>query len=123
MYVVLQILCWGLFIGAPAILLAARFYWPRRVQWWLVVVVTAILSTLLSTSSDYLGPRAHFEWQDACVEASLQRPSEQECAFWTYDVWVLPMHLKWIPGFLCLVAWLPLYGLSDWLRTRHDRPN
>lgn len=121
MYVALQFLCRGLTIGAPAILLAARFFWPRRVPWWLVVGVTAVLSTLLDAATDYLGPRADLERDDACFAAHEQRPLETECEFWTYDVWVLPMHAKWIPGLLILMAWLPFYGLAVRARAKRER--
>jgi len=123
MYVALQFLCWGLVIGTPAILLAARFFWPLRMSWWLVLVATAILGTLLDASSDYLGPRADYERQDACFTASQQQLSASECVLSFYDVWVLPISVKWIPGVLCLVAWLPFYGFAVWLRTRRGSPD
>jgi hypothetical protein len=121
MYSALHLLCAVLFIACAPLLLVTRFISKRFMPWWLVALATVVVSTGLGIAFDYLGPRAHYEEQEACWRA--HEAFSRECPFGTYDVWVIPVPFKWVPGVLWLVASLPFYGLAVWLRARHRSRN
>lgn len=123
MYTALQTICAALVVGTPPALLVARFLRRGRPAWGLVVLITAIVSSIGGTTLDYLGPYAHRERWSNCAEAAIANPSQPDCPVPSYDVWVLPIYLKWVPGLLGLAASLPFYGLATWLLARYRTPS
>jgi hypothetical protein len=110
MYTVLEKLCFALSIASPALLLAARMTWRTRFPWWLVLMTTVIISTVLGLALDELGWHAHKEQTEACFEAMGHGLTERGCSV-SYHVWTLPWYLKWVSGAVVLAACLPFYGL------------
>lgn len=120
MYTALENVCFALTIASPALLLAARLVSRSRFPWWLILIMTAIISTMLGVALDHLGWHAHNERSEACFEAMAQGLSDRSCSI-SYHVWTLPWYLKWLSGAVVLAACLPFYGLAVWLRKRHSR--
>jgi hypothetical protein len=111
LYTTLEGICLTLAIVSPALLLAARLISRSRFPWWLILLVTAIVSTTLGVALDNLGRYAHNEQTEACFEVMAQGETEQFCSV-SYDVWTIPWYLKWLSGAVLLVACLPFYGLA-----------
>jgi hypothetical protein len=118
MYATLENFCFALAMASPALLLAAKLVSRSRFPWWLILLVTAIVSTILGVALDHLGWYAQNERAEACLKAMTQAAAESGCSI-SYHVWTLPWHLKWISGAVVLVACLPFYGLAVWLRKTH----
>ena len=121
MYSVLEHICQGALLVIVPALLVAKFFWQQRIAWWLVVLVTAVASTTLGIALDHLGSPAHFERYDACIQAAVDISAQMDCGYFTYDVFVTPVYLKWAWGLLLLAVLLPFYGLAEWLRSRRRR--
>lgn len=118
MYTAYENICLALTIASPALLLAARLVSRSGFQWWLILLVTAIISTILGIALDYLGWYAHNERTEACFEAMAQAEAAAGCSV-SYHVWTIPWYLKWVSGAVVLLACLPFYGLAVWLRKTH----
>jgi hypothetical protein len=130
-YSVLDNVCIALLIASAPTLLAFKFFWQKRVPWWLVILSVVALSTAIGVVHDRIGARAHFERFDACVEKTpidyASAPGVAEAVFPPscgpifYHVATPPIYLKWIPGVGLLALSLPFYGLAIWLRARRSR--
>ena len=124
MYSALEYVCWAALLASVPILLTLKFSRQGRLPWWSVIVAVAVISTLLSVARDYVGPLAHAERFDSCIEENPADPvaqTEPDCGPVTYHVWSLPIHLKWTAGFILLAACMPFYGVATWLRKRRSR--
>jgi hypothetical protein len=122
MYGALQTALVVLAISSPGLLLVGHFIWPTRFPWWLVVIGTAAISTLLGWALDEIGWYAHFERTDRCFE---EYRFDEGCSV-SYHVATLPMYLKWVSGITILALLLPIYFLSWRIRARRHkvaRPN
>lgn len=118
MYTALKNICFALTIASPALLLAARLVSRSRFRWWLILLATAIISTILGVALDHLGWYAHNERTEACFEAMAQAEAAPGCSI-SYHVWTLPWYLKFVSGAVVLLVCLPFYGLAIWLRKTH----
>jgi hypothetical protein len=113
-------MCQALFALYVPTLLVTKFVLRHRISWWLVVFASLLLSTALGIALDRLGPYAHFERYESCFRVA-GKVAEIECGGFTYDVAILPIWMKWIPGLALLVLLLPFYGLALWFRKRRQR--
>jgi hypothetical protein len=120
-YSALEHICQAVLFVCPPTLLIVKFIWPQRISWWLVLFVVLASSAALGIALDHLGPLAHFEGYDSCSQAMAPGPAEVDCGPFTYDVWTIPIYMKWIPGLVLLTASLPFYGLAIWVRSRRGR--
>jgi len=130
-YSVLDNVCIAVLLTSAPALLALKFFWQKRVPWWLVVLSIVALSTAVGLVHDKIGARAHFERFDACVKDTpidyAAKPGvavpvfPPRCGPMFYHVATPPIYLKWIPGVSLLALSLPFYGLAIWLRARRAR--
>jgi len=120
MYGALQTALFVLAISSPALLLVGRFARPKRVPWWVVVVATALVSTLLGYTLDEIGWYAHVEETERCMEGEAFFTPGQGCRL-SYHVARIPMYLKWLPGIAILACLLPIYFLTWWLHSRRHQ--
>jgi H+/Cl- antiporter ClcA len=120
MYTGIQVGLWILLVACPASLLAGRLIRSHRFPWWLVLVGTAVLSTLVGYALDIVGPYAHFERADRCL-SEVQTPADEEgCLPYFYHVGVVPLYWKWVVGMVAIAFLLPFYWLV-WRRTSQRR--
>jgi hypothetical protein len=130
-YSVLDNICVAVLLTSAPALLTLKFFWQKRVPWWLVVLSIVALSTAVGVARDRIGARAHFERFDACVNGTpidyAATPGvavpvfPPSCGPPFYHVATPPIYLKWIPGLSLLALSLPFYGLAIWLRSRRAR--
>jgi hypothetical protein len=104
----------------PILLVAARFIWPKRVSWWLVVALVALLCSLLVTVVQGLTFEVQNERLEACLENPPAPPSPavEPCPLQLIDYYFAPWYLRWIQGIFVLVLLLPVYGVAQLVRTR-----
>ena len=100
-----------LVVVIPALLLACRFFWPHRLGWLYIVIITATSSCLLVSMSVHFGYEAHVGTELASCQTLLLSDPRADCPLGSYDVLVPVWYLRWMPGMLCLSILLPLYGL------------
>jgi hypothetical protein len=104
----------------PILLVAARFIWPKRVSWWLVVALVALLCSLLVTVVQDLTFEVQNERLAACLEnpPAAPNPAVEPCPLQLIDYYFAPWYLRWTQGIFVLVLLLPAYGVAQLVRTR-----
>ena len=108
----------ALVVACPALLLAARFAWPRKIPWWAVVAITAAASWALHTLRWHLGWVAIQEANDACSRA----PMNSECSYIaSYHPGIPPTEGRWLPGVEWLLLLSLLYCGAWWAKERRLR--
>jgi hypothetical protein len=130
-YSALQYVCLAALVASAPVLLTLKFFRKQRIPWWVVVLSMVVLSTVLGIGLERIGPRAHFERFDACINVTpIDSPASQgaavpifppSCGPMFYHVATPPIYLKWVPGLALLALSMPFYGLAIWLRSRRAR--
>jgi hypothetical protein len=106
-------------ICTPFMLLTCRFFWPTRVRWWMVVVLTGCASWLLCELQLHFKERALLDAQEKCLAAAaVDPPPGRDCPLPLADYRDLPTYERWVPGIVWLVLLLPAYGVANFVRRR-----
>ena len=108
--------CIALFVAGAPLLLALRFAKPRRMPWWLLVVLAAALGWVLSN----LALHFYYEHLDDLIAESggLGGASKELIDEWQSDgaKRVFAYLFGWAYGLLYLIPWLGVYLLVNVLR-------
>ena len=121
MNAVLAKVCTGLFFVVVPALLAIRFAWPRRLPWWVTVVLASSLGWVLINLTVHFS-QAH---TDDLVDLAggFERASPELIEDWANDGGprAFALVLGWVPGLLYLLPLLALYGIAHRLRGSRSR--
>ena len=103
--------------GAPA-LVTARFFWPRRISWWLVVLLSAVLGWGLINLIVYFN-QAHTA--DLVLSAGgFDKAPPELLDQWARDSGpkAFAILFGWVSGLVYLLPWLLIYAIAHRVRLR-----
>jgi len=108
-------LCSALFFASPPALLTAKFVWPTRLPWWLLVTAVAILSWLSLVLGDHL-----VQLRDSDCTSQVVGDTIVGCPI--VDYWyTYNRELGWLKGLIYLLPWLAIFGIAKVLHSRRQR--
>jgi hypothetical protein len=112
--------CAALLWVLPAVLLAVRFFWPKRMPWWLMVALAMVFSSLLVTAIQKLTFQVDEESFAACLAnpPPSPDPAVDPCPMRIVDYYFMPWYARWMSGLLGLALLLPIYGILHVARMR-----
>ena len=118
---ILAIVAQVLFAACAPVLVASKFLWPKRISWWLVVVLAVLLGWFLINAIVYLN-QAHTN-ELVMAAGGLDRAPPDLLERWSNDGGPqgFAIVLGWVSALIYLLPWLCLYALANWLRRRSHR--
>jgi len=115
-------LCVHLLWLVPLALLAGRFYWPKRVSWLVIVLITAGSSWVLDSKVEELRVEKPFAEYKRCSAANANRYWDgDECERHFVDFFAAYPNRRWMPGIICLLFFLPFYGVLRYAVDNMDK--
>jgi len=118
MNAVLAIVCNVLFAACAPALVAVKFTWPKRISWWVVVLLAAILGWGLINLIVYFN-QAHTAELVAKAGGLSNAPPEL-IAKWARDGGpkAFAILLGWVSGLIYLLPWIGVYAICQRIRAR-----
>jgi hypothetical protein len=110
-----------LFAACAPALVASKFLWPKRISWWLVIVLAVLGGWLLVNAIVYF-TQAHT--LDLVMAAGgLDKAPPDLLERWSKDGGPkgFAIVLGWVSALIYLLPWLGLYVLANWIRRRSNR--
>jgi hypothetical protein len=115
-------LCVTLLWVIPVALLVARFYWPKRVSWLAIVLITAGSSWVLDSKVEELRVEKPFEEYKKCSAANAHRYWDGDgCERRFVDFFAAYPNRRWMPGIIFLLFFLPFYGVVRYAVDNMDK--
>jgi hypothetical protein len=115
--------CEALIFILPLSLLVVRFYWPKRMPWWLLFAATVVICSLLVTVIQSLTFKVDEEALAACLANPPPAPSPavEPCPLWITEYAFLPWYMRWIGGIVVLAIGLAIYGVLHAFKSRRRK--